>query len=78
MDPDVFGPLGPGSVIISTDPNYINKQKKVRKTLISTVLWLLFEFLSLKTDVNVPTKSNKRRNLGKNALKDKFMINSEK
>ncbi len=32
-------------------------QKKIRKTFISTVLWLLNDLLSLKTDVNVPTWS---------------------
>ncbi len=31
-----------------------DQAKKVRKTLIPTVLGLLFEFLSLKNDVNVP------------------------
>ncbi len=36
----------------------IYQLKKVRKTFISTVLRLLYEFLSLKTDVNVPSKSN--------------------
>jgi hypothetical protein len=35
----------------------INKQK-VRKTLISTIFFLLlFDFLSLKTNVNIPSKS---------------------
>jgi hypothetical protein len=33
--------------------------KKVRKTFISTI----FEFLSLKTDVNVSSKSNKQKTL---------------
>ncbi len=40
------------------DPS-INK-KKSKKTLISTILWLLFDFLSLKTDVNVHWKNNKQ------------------
>ncbi len=30
--------------------------KKLRTTLISTVLWLLYDFLSLKNHVNVPSK----------------------
>jgi hypothetical protein len=47
VDPDLedFGPTGSGSVIICTDPDSdldldlsIIMQKKVRKTLISTVL----------------------------------------
>ncbi len=32
----------------------LSMRKKVRKALISTIFWLLFYFLSLKTDVNVP------------------------
>ncbi len=28
-------------------------------------MWLLYDFLSLKNDVNVPTKSNKPKNLEK-------------
>jgi hypothetical protein len=47
------------------DPSII-KQKTVRKTLISIVLWLLLDFLSLKNDVNVPSKSNKQKNPIKN------------
>jgi hypothetical protein len=53
-DPQMFG--RPGSVIICTDPDLdpsINKQK----TLISTVLLLPNDFLSLTTDMNVPTVS---------------------
>jgi hypothetical protein len=30
--------------------------------LIPTVLLILFDFLSLKNDVNVPSKSNKQKN----------------
>ncbi len=30
---------------------------KIRKTLIYTILLLLFDLLSLKTDINVPLKS---------------------
>jgi hypothetical protein len=39
------------------DPS-INKEKR-RKTLISTVFGLLYDFLFLKNDVNVPSKGNK-------------------
>ncbi len=35
--------------------------KKLRKILISTVLWLLCDFLSLKNDVNVTSKRNKHK-----------------
>ncbi len=38
----------------------LSKQaKKWRKTVISTVLLLLYDFLSFKNDVNVPSKRNK-------------------
>jgi hypothetical protein len=50
MDPD----QDPDSSII--------KQKIERKTLIPTVLGLLFDILSLKNDVNVPSKSIKQKN----------------
>ncbi len=36
------------------DPS-VNKQKKLRKTLISIVFGLLNDWLYLKTDVNIPT-----------------------
>jgi hypothetical protein len=45
---------------ISCDPDH--QAKKVRKTLILTVLLLLLDFLSLKNDVNVPSKSHKQKN----------------
>ncbi len=31
--------------------------------MIPTVLWLLYDFLSLKNYLNVPSKSNKQKNL---------------
>ncbi len=34
-----------------------SSRKIVRKPFISTVLWLLYDFLSLKNDVNAPSKS---------------------
>ncbi len=52
-DPYVFGPPGSGS--------FYNQAKKVRKTLIPTVLGLFFDILSLKNDVNVPSKSTKQK-----------------
>ncbi len=36
----------------------ITQAKIVRKTLIPTDLWLILDFLSMKNDVNVPSKSN--------------------
>jgi hypothetical protein len=40
----------------------------VRKTLISTVLWLLFDFLPLKNDVKVPSKSNMQKSVLKKII----------
>ncbi len=42
--------------------------KTVRKNLISTILWLLFDFLSKKTEVNVPSKISNQKKLWKNSL----------
>ncbi len=66
QDPYVFEPPGSGSVIIfygSGSGSFHQQAKKVRKTLIFTILRLLFDFLSMKTDVNVPSKSKKQKNL---------------
>jgi hypothetical protein len=60
LDPD-SDPLLRGT---DQDPSII-KQKIGRKTLIPTVLWILYDFLSLKNDVNVASKSNKHKNLEK-------------
>ncbi len=56
-----FGPPGSGSGSISHkygsesgSVSFYHHAKIVRKTLIPTVLWLLFDFLSLKNDVNIP------------------------
>ncbi len=50
-DPSIF--YGSGSIL--------KQAKKVRKTLISNVLWLPYDFLYLKTDVNVLSTSNKQK-----------------
>ncbi len=65
--PDVFKPPGSGFGSISQSygsgsGSFYHKAKLVRKTLISTVLGLLFDFLSLKNDKNVPSKSNTQKN----------------
>jgi hypothetical protein len=58
VDPDpkdtyVFGPPESGSGC-----GFLYHQAKIgRKTLIPTVSGLLYDFLSLKNDVNVPSKS---------------------
>jgi hypothetical protein len=67
LDPRVFGPPGSGSLnqrCGSGSGSFYHLAKIVRKTLICTVL-CLFEFLSLKNDVNVPPKSNKQENFKK-------------
>ncbi len=60
-DPHVFGPPGSGS----GSGSFYHEARIVRKTLISAVLWLLFDFLSLKNDVKVPSKSNMQKNIVK-------------
>ncbi len=62
LDPDpdpLVGGTDPGHGVRST----YNQAKIVRKTLIPTVLRLLYDFLSLKNDVHVASKSNKQKNL---------------
>ncbi len=80
VGPYVFGPPGSLSGSISQrngsgsisqrygSGSFYHQAKIVRKTLISTVFWLLFDFLSLKNDVNVPSKSHKQKNLFKNLV----------
>ncbi len=58
----------PGSGSGSISPRYGSgsfylQAKLVRKTLIPTILWLLYDFLSLKSDVNVTLKSNNKKTL---------------
>jgi hypothetical protein len=54
----------PDPLIRGLDPDPVPycQAKIVRKTLIPTVLLLVLDFLSLKNDVNVPSKSNKQKN----------------
>jgi hypothetical protein len=65
-DPYVFGPHG-SRIRIHESQVWIririllSSSKIVRKTLIPTVFLLLFDFLSLKNDVIVPSKSNKQK-----------------
>ncbi len=64
-DPYVFGPPGSESGSISQrhgSGSFYHQAKIVRKTLIPTVLLLLFDFLFLKNDVNVPSESNMKKN----------------
>jgi hypothetical protein len=62
-DPYVFGPPGSGTIRqrhVSGSGSFYHKGKIVRKNLIPTVLLHLFWFLSLKNDVNLPSKSKKK------------------
>jgi hypothetical protein len=45
--------------------SFHHQAKIVRKPLISNFLGLLYEFLSLKNDVNVPQKVGSKEKLGK-------------
>ncbi len=57
-----FGPPGSGFGSISQRHGSVFHQTKiVRKTLIPTVFLLLFAFLYLKNDLNVPSKINKQK-----------------
>ncbi len=56
-DPDL---LVPDPLVRATDPDPLSLSKNSKKTLIPTVLWLCFDFLPLKTNVNGPSKSNKQ------------------
>ncbi len=76
----VFGSHGSGSIsqrfgsgFGSGSKSFYHLAKIVRKTLISTVLWLRFDFLSLKNDVKVPTKSTMQKNVHK---KIRFLLAS--
>jgi hypothetical protein len=55
----VFGPPVSGSESFYHRAKIL---KIVRKTLIPDVLWLLFDFLSLKNIVNVSSNSNRQKN----------------
>ncbi len=63
LDPYVLGLLNPDPLVRGMDPDpapdpdpSLIKKKIVRKTLISTVLCLLCNFLSFKNDVKVGSK----------------------
>jgi hypothetical protein len=65
-DPHVFGPPGSGSTgqrYGSGSGSFYHHAKIVRKTLIPTIFLTLFDFLSLKNDVNVDSKSNKQKKI---------------
>jgi hypothetical protein len=61
-DPYVLGPPGSGFVSQRYGSGSFHHQAKiVRKSFISTVLWLRYDLLSLKTDLNVSSKKKNRK-----------------
>ncbi len=79
-DPYVLGPPGSGSGSASQRYGsgfFYHQAKIVRQILIPTLLWLLFDFLSLKNDVNVPSKSNKQKNFFKLVFVGVLKVNNE-
>ncbi len=65
-DPDVFGPPGSGSIRTrygSGSGSFHHQTKIVRKTLISTVWWLFYDFLSLKKLCKCSFKKLSAKNL---------------
>jgi hypothetical protein len=74
-DPHVFGPPGSGSTshrygsgsrILLWIRILLSSCKNSKKNLDSYYFVTLFDFLSLKNDVNVASKSNKQKNCVKN------------
>jgi hypothetical protein len=66
-DPHVFGPPGSGSTSQRYGSgSFYHHAKIVKKNLDSFYFVTLFDFLSLKNDVNVPSKRNKQKNCRKN------------
>ncbi len=72
-DPRIFGPPGSGSGFISqrcgsgSGSGSFYQAKMVRKTLISAVLWILFDLLPSKNYVKVPVPS--QSSMQKNVFK---------
>ncbi len=60
-----LGHTDPNLLNRGTDPDLHHQVHIVRKILISRYcfvsLWLLYDFLSMKNDLNVPSKTNKRK-----------------
>ncbi len=57
--------------------SFYRQAKIVRITLIPTVLWLLYDFLSSKNDVNVPSKSNKQKSFEQILFSGALKVNDE-
>ncbi len=70
LDPDISRRYGSGSGSITTrygsgsgSGSLYNQARKVRKSWIPNFLWLLYDFLSLKNNVNGASKCNKQNNI---------------
>ncbi len=67
LDPYGFVPPGSGSVIIRIRILILSSSSKNSKTKLAFYnIWLYYDFLSWKNDVNVPSKISKQKNLEKN------------
>ncbi len=64
-DPRVFCPLGSGSTSQRYGRILLSSCKNNKKNLESYYFVTLFNFFSLKNNVNVPSKSNKQKKLYK-------------
>ncbi len=63
-DPYVFGPTGFGSINQRYGSgSFSSSSKNSKKNLDSYCFVTSFDFLSLKNDVNVPSKCNKQKNI---------------
>ncbi len=76
-DPHVFGPPGSGAGSTSLrygsgSGSFYHHAKNSKKNLNSFYFVTLFDFLYLKNDVNVPSKSNEQ----KNCVKISFLLAS--
>jgi hypothetical protein len=60
-----LGDRDPLVVGMDPDPSGSSKNSKKRKPLISIVFWLLDGFISVKNDLNVPSKNSKQKNFDK-------------
>ncbi len=63
--------------LLDTDPDPSIIENIVRKTLMPTVLWLLYYFLAKKNYVNVPSKSKRQKHFLTKFLVDVLKVKDE-